>query len=585
MTRSESVTDDAADSRDDELVGRAFGKYTLARVIGRGGMGVVYEALNTAIGKRVAIKLITAELARNKDAVRRFQREAQAASAVESAHIVDIFDAGMNDEGIPYLVMELLRGEDLGHRIKRLGRLELDEALHVTVQILRGLARAHAAGIVHRDLKPDNVFLVDRDDDSTFVKILDFGISKVARSGDVPVQTLTKQGTVLGTPFYMSPEQAQGLPDTDGRADLWSAGAILYECLTGRAPHTGASYEQVIVNICTKDAADVRAHNPGVPEPMAKAISKSLAREREERFASARDMLEGLAAASGGLIVLSPRTSDDPGAQSGGARSGPGSSPSGDRARVISGGVAKAASGDVARASGGSSRDSGAGARPGGSAFEDTVEVLKGGGPSRVGWSTSGGPAARRDRKVMLYVGLGALLAGALGAAAFAMRGPSDHPIKTGEALAGPAGQGDVTVRLRANVGGARFLVDGRQLAGGLLRGPKGETKKVLVEADGHVPVEAVVLLDPGQELPEIELRPLVAAGAAASGTGPAPTAVAMETGVPRNGTRPGAKPSASPSSKPSALPSSAPADVTVQLPPVPTVTPAPTPTLTIKRD
>src|SRR6188768_3165493 len=136
MLRSEGGTEDASELDDDEVVGRSIGKYSLTRVIGRGGMGVVYEALNTAIGKRVAVKLVSADLAKNKDAVRRFQREAQAASAVESAHIVDIFDAGMSDDGVPYIVMELLRGEDLGHRIKRLGRLELGDALNVTMQIL-----------------------------------------------------------------------------------------------------------------------------------------------------------------------------------------------------------------------------------------------------------------------------------------------------------------------------------------------------------------------------------------------------------------------------------------------------------------
>src|SRR6185369_16289159 len=150
------------------------------------------------------------------------------------------------------------------------------EAVHITGQLLRGLHRAHRAGIVHRDLKPDNVFLVDRDDDQNFVKIVDFGISKVQRSGEVPVQTLTRQGTVLGTPFYMSPEQAQALPDVDGRTDLWAVGAILYECLTGHPPHSGSSYEQVIVNICMKDAQDVRMGNPAVPEPIARVIAKAL---------------------------------------------------------------------------------------------------------------------------------------------------------------------------------------------------------------------------------------------------------------------------------------------------------------------
>ena len=288
----------------DSLVGKRVHKYDIVRIIGRGGMGTVYEALNTTIGKRVAMKFIDAGTAHNADTVARFQREARAASAVESAHIVEIFDSGISELGQPYIVMELLRGEDLGHRIKRCGRLDLPEALHVTAQILRGLYRAHEVGIVHRDLKPDNIFLVDRDDDPNFAKILDFGISKVRRGGDTPMHTLTRQGTVLGTPFYMSPEQAQAQPDVDARSDLWSVGAILYECLTGRPPYTGTTYEQVIVNICMNDAEDVRAHNPAVPESVALVIARALSRDREARFHDAREMLDGLRAASGGVISM-----------------------------------------------------------------------------------------------------------------------------------------------------------------------------------------------------------------------------------------------------------------------------------------
>jgi serine/threonine-protein kinase len=370
------------------LVGRRVGKYEIVRVIGRGGMGTVYEALNTSIGKRVAMKFVDAELSRNKDAVARFQREAQAASAVESAHIVEIFDAGTTDDGLPYLVMELLRGEDLGHRIKRCGRLDLPEALHVTSYILRGLHRAHEAGIVHRDLKPDNIFLVDRDDDGDFVKLLDFGISKMRRTG-VPEKTITRQGTVLGTPYYMSPEQAQALPDIDERTDLWSVGAILYECLTGRPPHQGHSYEQVIINICTTDAPDVRMHNPGVPEPIARVLTKALTRQRDARFASAREFLEALSAASGGLLPA--------------------------RASL------RSSAGDPLATPGAQSRTPLRMTPTEPASPEPAIDAGRG-GPSRVGWSTSGRENAGPRRSVIMAMSAVAVVAAAAGGVAVGRR-------------------------------------------------------------------------------------------------------------------------------------------------------------------
>jgi eukaryotic-like serine/threonine-protein kinase len=378
----DSTAPDGAPGDSASMVGKRVHKYEIVRVIGRGGMGTVYEALNTTIGKRVAMKFVDAETAQNKDSVARFQREAQAASAVESAHIVEIFDAGFSEEGLPFIVMELLRGEDLGHRIKRCGRLEMPEAARITAHILRGLHRAHEAGIVHRDLKPDNIFLVDRDDDPDFAKILDFGISKIQRPGDTPVHTLTRQGTVLGTPFYMSPEQAQAMPDIDGRTDLWSAGAILHECLTGRPPHTGATYEQVIVNICMKDVEDIRTHNPSVPQPVAHVVTKALARERADRFQTAREFLEALSAATGGLVSSRPRGSEE----------------------VVAG----------ARATALTPHDGAAqlGLGP-------TMEAPGTGGPSRVGWSTSRRDAARRERRMFFGVALGALLLGCVGAFLF----------------------------------------------------------------------------------------------------------------------------------------------------------------------
>jgi eukaryotic-like serine/threonine-protein kinase len=292
----------APDPETDSLIGTlAAGKYRIDALLGRGGMGAVYQATHQAIGKRVALKFLWRDAARDADAVTRFQREAEAASRVESAHIVQIFDSGATDDGLPFLVMELLTGEDLRTRLRREGRLGLAEAIHVAGQVARGLIRAHEAGIVHRDLKPDNIFLCRRDDDPVFVKIVDFGISKVARGNAGPT-TLTRRGVVLGTAFYMSPEQARAYQDVDGRTDLFSLGAILYEMLTGRPPHTGPAYEAVLIDICTQDAPDVRTLAPDVPASVAMVVARALERDRDERFQSAAEFYDALALAAPGLL-------------------------------------------------------------------------------------------------------------------------------------------------------------------------------------------------------------------------------------------------------------------------------------------
>ncbi|MEP7120341.1 MAG: serine/threonine-protein kinase [Byssovorax sp.] len=485
-------------------MGKRVDKYEIVRVIGRGGMGTVYEALNTTIGKRVAMKFVDAETAQSKDSVARFQREAEAASAVESAHIVEIFDSGVADDGIPYIVMELLRGEDLGHRIKRCGRLEIGESVHIVAQILRGLHRAHEAGIVHRDLKPDNIFLVDRDDDQSFAKILDFGISKVQRQDGVPVHTLTRQGTVLGTPFYMSPEQAQALPDIDGRTDLWSVGAILYECLTGRPPYSGASYEQVIVNICMHDADDVRAHNPGVSEAIARILGKLLARDRVDRFGTAREVLEALKTATGGAISTRsgaiPVEDRDP------------SQASSPDFRLTPRGAGHASQGSTPE-----SRRDGA-----------PIEVRPA-SPSKASWSTSR-RAANREKRTFALIAISALLAGSLGAFLFVRSRPPPQPPTQ---LVHDA---EINVQLLANVVGARFLVDGAPLQGGILKGQKGEVKRVRVEAAGYAPSELDVTLDAAAEPVRIVLAtaplaattsttlPVVSPGVEAASARPADT-------------------------------------------------------------
>ena len=291
---SDNVLERARAARE-ALIGQSVaGRYILRALVGHGGMGAVYEAEHLGLGKRVAIKIVDPEWASDERIAFRFAREARAMSSVESPHIVSVSDAG-SEGGRAYIVMELLRGEDLGERLRRTHRLPVGEAMHVVAQVLKGLARAHAAGIIHRDLKPDNVFLLRSGTDPLFAKIVDFGISKIERPrGRTSPLALTGRGTVLGTPFYMCPEQAQAMPDVDARADLYSVGAILFECLTGRPPHTGETYEQVILSICMRDAVDVRVIDPSIAPAVGAFVARALSRDRAQRFSSAERMLAAL---------------------------------------------------------------------------------------------------------------------------------------------------------------------------------------------------------------------------------------------------------------------------------------------------
>ena len=283
-----SVDDDAKD-----LGKTVGGKYVLRRLIGKGGMGAVFEAEHVELGKRVAIKILRAvHASRGGETASRFRREARAASAVDSEHIVDVFDVGEDPDLGLFMVMELLDGEDLGALLHRVGRLEPTLALAIARQAVLALDKAHAAGVVHRDLKPENVFLRARDLTVT-VKLVDFGVAKLLR--DVRERSsagVTRAGSVLGTPSYMSPEQAMGLPEVDHRTDLYSLGALLYEMLVGEPafPHK-ATYEMTIVSIVTGEPPRV-ADKVDVPVELDKLVTLLMSREPDARPGSARDVAE-----------------------------------------------------------------------------------------------------------------------------------------------------------------------------------------------------------------------------------------------------------------------------------------------------
>ncbi|HEU4406401.1 MAG TPA: protein kinase [Polyangiaceae bacterium] len=265
--------------------------YRVTRVLGEGGMGRVYEAQHTRLQhRRFAIKVLHAEYARYPELVQRFQREAEAASRVRHDNVIEVYDVGRTSEGRPYLVSELLEGDDLGNRLKQEGKLELGVAVHVIRQVCAALEAAHEHSVVHRDMKPENLFLLG-EPGRPHVKILDFGISKVDDAGG---NNLTRTGMVMGTPAYMAPEQARG-EKVDHRADVYAVGAILYRLLTGRTPFDADDAAGAITAVLTADPPRPRAVAPDIPEALELVIERAMAKRPEDRFASMREFSEALA--------------------------------------------------------------------------------------------------------------------------------------------------------------------------------------------------------------------------------------------------------------------------------------------------
>lgn len=279
---------DAVEEIELDLAGQQMGPYRLLREIGGGGMGTVYEAEDTRLRRRVAVKLLPPEYSRDRRAKERFLREAEAAAKVDHPNLCTVHDVG-ESEGRLYIVLSFYEGETLRERIRR-GPLPVAEAREIAIQVARGLARAHEAGIVHRDIKPGNVILPRRGE----AKILDFGIARL--EGDDA--SLTRTGASWGTPAYMSPEQARG-ERVDGRTDIWSLGVMLYEMLAGRRPFGGESMEAVISAILTQEPEPLERVRPEVPPELALMVERALARHPSERYASAAELLGDLE--SGGM--------------------------------------------------------------------------------------------------------------------------------------------------------------------------------------------------------------------------------------------------------------------------------------------
>ena len=276
-----------------EVIGQTLGgRYLVTRKIGQGGMGAVYEATHTLIGKRVAVKVLLEKYAQREAIVKRLKQEAQLASSVGNEHIIDITDFGTTEDGRTFVVMEFLDGESMAECLARETMLPEQRILRIASQACSALSAAHAKGVVHRDIKPENLFLLKRKD-TDFVKVVDFGISKSLRASGEEEETtrLTQTGMVLGTPLYMSPEQARGDDELDHRVDVYALGVIMYEAAAGRVPFIGNNYLSVISQVLNEEPKPLRELRPELSEEFEAVVSKAMSKDVTERYASANDML------------------------------------------------------------------------------------------------------------------------------------------------------------------------------------------------------------------------------------------------------------------------------------------------------
>lgn len=291
----QNVREDAEDAAEipvPRLGDVLFGKYRLVRKLGQGGMGTVFEAEHLQIGRRFAVKFLKGELGERSELRKRFQREARIAGSLVAENLVAVTDYGETDQQLPFIVMELLRGEDLRETLRRERSLSLDQAVDVVRQACRALVPAHDEGIVHRDLKPKNLFVTQHADGTDFIKVLDFGVARAPDTFGSGVSTRT--GAIVGTFRYMPPEQIRGDTELDQRADVYSLGAILYELLAGAPLFTAEETHVLIHDILYGRPMALKAMRPGLPDSIYELVARATAKERKQRYADAGELLAAL---------------------------------------------------------------------------------------------------------------------------------------------------------------------------------------------------------------------------------------------------------------------------------------------------
>ncbi|MFH1129856.1 MAG: serine/threonine-protein kinase, partial [Pseudomonadota bacterium] len=278
---------------DDPLIGTLLGNFCIEEQIAKGGMGLIYRAVHSVIGRRAAIKVLTEKYSNDRTMIKRLHREARAVNRVGHPNIVDIFDFGRTTDDREYFVMEYLDGESLAHVLEKNATLNWDFCSQLLTQILGALAAAHELGIVHRDVKPENIMVVPQEDGTIIAKILDFGIAKSVGVGP-DGEHLTQAGSVMGTPEYIAPEQIRG-KKVDGRADLYAVGIILFELLTGRRPFEGDTVIQTLLAHLKQEPPIAEPpKNLGIPDHVPMVIQKALAKDPEGRYPDAISFAKAL---------------------------------------------------------------------------------------------------------------------------------------------------------------------------------------------------------------------------------------------------------------------------------------------------
>ncbi|HEX7476510.1 MAG TPA: serine/threonine-protein kinase [Polyangiales bacterium] len=280
-------------------------KYRLTGEIGKGGMGSVWSAVHQGLGRTVAVKFLRPQADHDESATARFVSEARMVAAIKHRFVVDVFDFGVTDDGLYYMVLELLDGQSLAERMDRGPAFKVKDAISLIADCLRGLHAVHEAGVVHRDLKPENIFVI-RDADGAFPKLIDFGISKKTEPtgalqapapGESRNTQLTQPGMIVGTPYYMSPEQLRGRADLDRRADIYGIGVILYELIAGRLPFSQDNIGDLMVAITTQGALPLLALRPELGKALSDVVARALSAKSEDRYATALELRDALLAA------------------------------------------------------------------------------------------------------------------------------------------------------------------------------------------------------------------------------------------------------------------------------------------------